>query len=119
MSRDYLVFGDSEGKLDVLRVECTKCCRRGVYYVLIEKHGRKGNMMKWKELLNGDCPRRATRPCKNVCAWCAPICPRCSKLDEVRVSAAMAITATEDDCMIYWAKKRCSLGAVSALRFLL
>jgi hypothetical protein len=23
----------------------------------------------------------------------------------------MAITATEDDCMIYWAKKRCSLGA--------
>jgi hypothetical protein len=25
--------------------------------------------------------------------------------------ALMAITATEDDCMIYWAKKRCSLGA--------
>jgi hypothetical protein len=44
----------------VLRVECTKCSRRGVYYVrrLIEKHGRKGNMMKWKELLNGDCSRR-------------------------------------------------------------
>jgi hypothetical protein len=32
----------------VLRVECTKCGRRGVYYVhkLIEKHGRKSNMMK-------------------------------------------------------------------------
>jgi hypothetical protein len=44
----------------VLRVECTKCSRKGVYYLhrLIEKHGRKGNMMKWKELLNGDCPRR-------------------------------------------------------------
>jgi hypothetical protein len=28
---------------------------------LIEKHGRKGNMMKWKELLNGDCPRRDAR----------------------------------------------------------
>jgi hypothetical protein len=40
--RAYLVFGDIEGKLDVLRVECTKCSRRGVYYVyrLIEKYGR-------------------------------------------------------------------------------
>jgi hypothetical protein len=25
MARTYLVFGDIEGKLDVLRVECTKC----------------------------------------------------------------------------------------------
>jgi hypothetical protein len=43
----------------VLRVECTKCSRRGVYYVhrLIEKYGRKGNLMKWKEH-NGDCPKR-------------------------------------------------------------
>jgi hypothetical protein len=31
MPRNYLVFGDIEGKLDVLRVECTKCSRRGVY----------------------------------------------------------------------------------------
>jgi len=28
MARTYLVFGDIEGKLDVLRVECTKCDRR-------------------------------------------------------------------------------------------
>jgi hypothetical protein len=37
--------------LDVLRVECTKCDREGRYHVhmLIEKDGRKGNMMKWKE----------------------------------------------------------------------
>jgi hypothetical protein len=27
MPRTYLVFGDIEGKLDVLRVECTKCAR--------------------------------------------------------------------------------------------
>jgi hypothetical protein len=53
MPRDYLVFGDIEGKLDVLRVECTKCARKGRYIVrrLIE-------MNKWKELLNGDCPKR-------------------------------------------------------------
>jgi hypothetical protein len=39
-----------EGKLDVLRVECTKCDRKGRYHVhkLIEKYGRWGNMMKWR-----------------------------------------------------------------------
>ena len=56
-ARTYLIFGDIEGKLDVLRVECTKCSRKGRYSVakLIEKYRRKGNMMKWKEHLNGDC----------------------------------------------------------------
>jgi hypothetical protein len=74
MPRNYLVFGDIEGKLDVLRVQCTKCSRRGAYYLhrLIEKHGRKGNMMKWKELLNGDCPKRdAHSPIER----CDLICP--------------------------------------------
>jgi hypothetical protein len=55
--RAFLIFGDIESKLDVLRVECTKCARKGRYSVrrLIEKYGRKANMMKWKEQLNGDC----------------------------------------------------------------
>ena len=50
MPRTYLVFGDIEGKLDVLRVECNRCDRKGRYSVakLIEKHGRNGNMMKWR-----------------------------------------------------------------------
>jgi hypothetical protein len=26
-TRTYLIFGDIEGKLDVLNVECTKCAR--------------------------------------------------------------------------------------------
>jgi hypothetical protein len=41
-----------------LRVECTKCDRKGRYHVhkLIEKYGRQGNMMKWREMLNADCP---------------------------------------------------------------
>jgi hypothetical protein len=53
------IFGDIEGKLDVLRVECTRCDRKGRYHVhkLIEKYGRNGNMMKWKEQLNGDSRR--------------------------------------------------------------
>jgi hypothetical protein len=60
MPRTYLIFGDIEGKLDVLRVECTKCDRKGRYHVhkLIEKCRRKGNMMKWREMLNADCPKR-------------------------------------------------------------
>jgi hypothetical protein len=43
--RTYLTFGDLEGKLDVLRVECTRCQRKGRYTVakLIE-YGRRGNM---------------------------------------------------------------------------
>jgi hypothetical protein len=66
-------------KLDVLRVQCTKCSRRGVYYLrrLIEKHGRKGNMMKWKELHNGDCPKRdAHSPIER----CDLICPDLPKV---------------------------------------
>src|SRR5262249_40245069 len=49
-------------KGDVLRVECAKCARKGRYSVsrLIEKYRRKGNMMKWKEQLNGDPPERAS-----------------------------------------------------------
>jgi|GEM_PF-1205733 len=60
MARAYLIFGDIGGKLDVLRVECTRCDRKGRYSVakLIEKYGRKGNMMKWREMLNADCPKR-------------------------------------------------------------
>jgi hypothetical protein len=56
----YMTFGDLEGKLDLLRVECTRCPRKGRYSVvkLIAKYGRRANMMKWKEALNGDCPRR-------------------------------------------------------------
>ena len=33
MPRTYLIFGDIDGKLDVLRVECNKCGRKGRYQV--------------------------------------------------------------------------------------
>jgi hypothetical protein len=29
MARNYLTFGDIDGKLDVLRAECIRCPRRG------------------------------------------------------------------------------------------
>ena len=60
--RNYLTFGDIEGKLDVLRIECTRCQRKGRYSVakLIAKYGRRANLMKWSEQLNGDA-RSVTR----------------------------------------------------------
>jgi hypothetical protein len=48
MACGFLTFGDIDGKLNVLRVECTRCERKGRYSVakLIEKYERNGNMMK-------------------------------------------------------------------------
>jgi hypothetical protein len=76
--RSYLIFADIEGKLDVLRVECTKCARKGRYSVsrLIEKYGRKANMMKWKEQLNGDCPRRDEPSLHERCDLICPDLPK-------------------------------------------
>jgi hypothetical protein len=43
MARSYIVFGDVEGKLAMLLVECTQCQRKGRYSVLKLIHGyRKG-----------------------------------------------------------------------------
>jgi hypothetical protein len=77
MARDYLTFGDVEGKLDVLRVECTRCNRKGRYSLakLIAERGRDSNMMQWKEGLNADCPQRDAHAlherCDLVC-WDLP-----------------------------------------------
>jgi hypothetical protein len=77
-ARSYLIFGDIEGKLDVLCVECTKCARKGRYSVsrLIEKYGRKANMMKWKEQLNGDCPKRDAHGLHERCDLICPDLPK-------------------------------------------
>src|SRR5262245_31378860 len=42
--------------------------RKGRYSVrkFIEKYGRSGNMTKWREQLNGDCPKRDASPSKNT-----------------------------------------------------
>jgi hypothetical protein len=78
VGRTYLIFGDIEGKLDLLSVECTKCARKGRYSVrrLIEKYGRKANMMKRKEQLNGDCARRDARSMHERCDLICPDLPK-------------------------------------------
>ena len=60
MARGYSTFGDIEGKLDTLTVECTRCPRKGRYSVarLTAQHGRRGNLTVWLSDLRGDCPKR-------------------------------------------------------------
>jgi hypothetical protein len=71
MARAYLLFGD-------IRVECTKCDRKGRYSVakLIEKHGRKGDMMKWREMLSADCPKRDAHAMQDRCELVCPDLPK-------------------------------------------
>jgi hypothetical protein len=62
----------------VLRVERSKCGRKGRYQVhkLIAKYGRNGNLMKWKEKLNGDCPRRDAPSFHERCDLICPDLPK-------------------------------------------
>jgi hypothetical protein len=78
MARSYLVFGDIESKLDVLRVECTRCSRKGSYRVrqFVEKYGRDASMMKWKEQLNDSCPRRDAPQLHERCDLICPDLPK-------------------------------------------
>jgi hypothetical protein len=43
---------------------------------LIAKYGRRGNMMKWREQLNGDCPRRAAHSIQERCDLICPDLPK-------------------------------------------
>jgi len=41
----------------------------------IEKYGRNGNMMKWREMLNGDCPKRDAHGLHDRCDVICPDLP--------------------------------------------
>jgi hypothetical protein len=43
---------------------------------LIEKYGPKANMMRWKEQLNGDCPRRDAHGLHERCDLICPDLPK-------------------------------------------
>jgi hypothetical protein len=78
MSRTYNIFGDIEGKLTMLRVECTRCARKGRYNVvkLIAQYGRYGNMTKWMSDLSGDCPKRNHPQTPQRCDLTCPDLPK-------------------------------------------
>jgi hypothetical protein len=58
-----ITFGDLAGRMDMLRVACSKCERAGQYSVakLIERHGPRMGLPKWKDDITADCPMR-TKP---------------------------------------------------------
>jgi hypothetical protein len=77
--RTFITFGDIEGKLTILRVECTKCPRTGRYNVakLIAQYGRSGNLSKWVSDLKSDCPKREAVALNERCDL---VCPDVSKV---------------------------------------
>ena len=78
MSRTYLTFGDVACKLEMLRIECTRCARKGRYSVarLVAQHGHRGNMSKWVSDLRGDCPRRNAPHLHERCDLICPDLPK-------------------------------------------
>jgi hypothetical protein len=62
----------------MLRVECTRCPRKGSYNVakLIAQHGRQGNMTKWMSDLRGDCPNRNHPQMNQRCDLICPDLPK-------------------------------------------
>jgi hypothetical protein len=71
-------FGDLLGKLDVLRVECSKCGRFGRYPIgrLIEKRGRDVRILDWLDGLTADCPRKRTASISDQCHARCPDLPK-------------------------------------------
>jgi hypothetical protein len=56
-----ITLGHLVGRLEILRVTCSKCDRSGQYSVtrLIERHGADMGLPDWKDTITADCPRRA------------------------------------------------------------
>jgi hypothetical protein len=74
-----IIFRDIVGKLDVLRIECDKCGRRGRYRVdrLVKKYGIDAKLFAWSDEVTTDCPRKIA---KNLSDMCGPRCPALSKV---------------------------------------
>jgi hypothetical protein len=78
MPRDgAIIFRDLVGKLDVLRVECDRCGRKGQYRVdhLIEQYGIDSKLFDWEP--EADSPRKKAG---NLNDQCGARCPDLSKV---------------------------------------
>jgi hypothetical protein len=79
MSRDgSLTPADLIGKLDVLRVECEKCGRRGRYRVerLLRQLGRDAKLTDWLADITADCSRRLKPGYSDPCGARCPDLPK-------------------------------------------
>lgn len=79
MPRDgAIIFGDLIGKLDVLRVACDKCARKGRYSItrLIEQRGRDAKVLDLLAEITADCPKKQAGNMSDQCAARCPDLPR-------------------------------------------
>jgi hypothetical protein len=69
-----IIFGDLEGKLHTIRVECSTCTRAGQYWIarLIEQRGRDGKIADLLAEVSADCPRRAAGRMNDQCGVRCP-----------------------------------------------
>ena len=70
MPRDgAIIFRDIVGKLDVLRVECDKCGRRGSYPLdrLIERYGIDAKLFDWERASSRGTTMTRAAPCVRTC----------------------------------------------------
>jgi hypothetical protein len=75
--RTYLVFGDIEGKLTCSGSNARiALARDAIVSAGLSRNSRKGNMMKWKEQLNGDCPKRDAHQLHERCDLICPDLPK-------------------------------------------
>jgi hypothetical protein len=75
MPRDgAIIFSDLIGKLDVLRVVCSRCERGGAYRLerLILSRGREAKIIDWLDELTANCPKKSAR---NMNDQCGARCP--------------------------------------------
>jgi hypothetical protein len=71
-------FGDLEGKLSALRIECATCNRAGQYWIarLIEQRGRDGKVADLLAEVSADCPKKIARKRNDPCGVRCPDLPR-------------------------------------------
>ena len=71
-------FSDLIGKIDVVRVVCSKCERGGVYRLdrLIVSRGRDAKIIDWLDELTANCPKKSARNMNDQCGARCPDLPR-------------------------------------------
>jgi hypothetical protein len=79
MPRDgAIIFRYIVGKLDVLKLECDKCGRRGRYRPdrTIERYGIDAKLFDWTDEITADCPRKQAMNLNDMCGVRCPDLPK-------------------------------------------
>jgi len=80
-TRGYITLGEIAAKLRMLRVECSRCNRKGRYSIarLVREYGADSSLQQLQSDITADCPRRQD-PTAELETGCAPFCPDLAKL---------------------------------------